>query len=537
MVTRRTWIQRRPLKWWLILVIAFFIIWFGLEALVTGKVVLSPNPLFEIYADMARGGQGFVLHPDEFFLLTIHPLYIPFYTLIGFPKMLLAAGITIGGASLYATLRMWGASVLATGILCVLWALFFSADANAWAATALLVALVCLVQKRFALAGLAVALACGFALPFLPFALFLGLYAASQKRGWPFGLAFLLPFGLMVALLAWYYGPGLWEVFNVPGIPPPPQLASLVCFGVFMLLVFFLRFIKDDHKSLYAALLLSVLACIAFAPNIPITLYVAMYMVLSMLGFAHMPKGPKRSELMTVWAIAFVSLLVITAYFGVLISVTRPSSPTHFEVLVILRNARLTTKIVDLEGIWQPPIREMRERGDFWSILIRYAPQVFGTEDKRLLEPKVLAGLGYEIYDDLSTIVPPQTWTHIRDTKTETGAWRTRTIDQAFGPDIRLASWAYDEAVSQPNGVTRLRLDWQMRISADQAITVYIEAMRGDKTIASTRDEVAASILRAGPWSTYHVLPMLPPDQRDGLVFYLTLKVNNAQLGRVLLAP
>jgi hypothetical protein len=173
----------------------------------------------------------------------------------------------------------------------------------------------------------------------------------------------------------------------------------------------------------------------------------------------------------------------------------------------------------------------MLERGDRRSILIRYLPDLLQNEERDFAwaASADLEQLGYVPLDG----EPPALWNGAWRRVAPVGSFEERAISADFGPDVRLTGFALDTANARPGGYYRLRLDWILARPATRSIFAEMRLAHGDEreTITLQRDEIEPSILRAGPWSTYHAVSIPAGTAPGEYALDVAVIINNGTAG------
>jgi hypothetical protein len=189
--------------------------------------------------------------------------------------------------------------------------------------------------------------------------------------------------------------------------------------------------------------------------------------------------------------------------------------------------------VIAFDGQLQPELKAMIERGDTRSALIRYAPDVLiltniGRIQAKDLRTPSLARLGYVESDQKG----------IYSRTMPIGQFRESPASISYGPDIQLTGFALDQASVAPNGLVRVRLDWQFGRPATKPVTIDIQLVSGEFILSHSIDSYDPEIsdtLKVGPYSTYHTLTVDKSAWAGPADLQVTLLANNGIIARAVL--
>lgn len=191
----------------------------------------------------------------------------------------------------------------------------------------------------------------------------------------------------------------------------------------------------------------------------------------------------------------------------------------------LLRQAwRLDQELITLDGTLQPELRQMIERGDLHSALVRYAPDmlVLAHADDDWRYTDAFAALGYAPHSS----EPERTFQRTTDVAPFSG--RFYAPDQALSADLRLRTIALAVPHDADQPVVRLCLRWQVERPASRPIVVEIALGS-----VAQRTEFAAAIFSAGEFDTYHALSVPAEMLKGSVPLRVRVIVNNGTLGEV----
>ncbi|MCC7207506.1 MAG: hypothetical protein IT323_09375 [Anaerolineae bacterium] len=513
-------------------------------------------PILSDYAASLRAGNGLVFNPGERVLILFAPL--PMLLLaVSPPGVLMAIAAALAAGSLYRIVRRHGDTAFWAGVGALLIALSLPLWHSERTAMPLLTAfsligLELALLRRWSAAGVACALAalCG------PEALAGGvviLLFAAGKGGAPrFALGWLAPLLTALIGLIAYFGADFWEGLLrfrlVLPTQPSGQAALLFLLAVLLLAAerwqmalrrtgdweprdaVLLGFAWAAFVALIVLLTDGLNSAWRFAPA------AVTAMLVVWLGWRSLPT--RRVALGGIAVLASAAFLVTDlratdSLNAILLPGGAQSLALESSVLTPLIRKSPDQSLIALDGALQPELRRMVERGDRRSVLVRYAPDVIGL------------GLYGDVWTEESAFAPlgyaPLAWesspfTDVWRRTVPIGPFEDHALDAAFGPDVSLTGVALDRANARPGGFFRLRLDWNLARPAARSLFAEARLAGGDTLFTLQRDEIEPSVLRAGPWSTYHAIG-IPADVAPGEYgLDLAVIINNGTAGTARLA-
>ncbi len=481
------------------------------------------------YAAQLRAENGLVFNPGERVLLIAAPAYMLLLALFGSlfspsgiarsADWLFIAAQAVGVYSLFRIVWRAGLSDVAAVVVALLYAVAWPLWLGIGTAAPMMVALALLaldiaLGSRWIPAGivLAAAILCSPETIFL--ALPLLLIAITEGTGRRFTLALLIPLVLAGVGLRLYYGPSLWDGLLI--LKPSaayldnslPWLLSLPILGVaaygwlrrhtVSMAIVVLGAWAVLHL-LIDGVLLRMQAAWQYAP------VVAPALVLAGVGLQSLSLTVRRAGYVLLAALVLASTAGIDGPPPLSSAQPLPEDMHSIGVMSTARGLTLRYSpdqvIIAFDGQLQLELKQMIERGDIQSTLIRYAPDLLITTDSARIPAKSLSTGGWA-YLDYRPIDRPGMYIRY----TEVGHFADQPANVPYGLDVRLVGLALDQASLRPGQLLRVRLDWDLARPASKPITIDLRLESGEFVLAHSHDEYAPSIFEAGRWSTYHTL-------------------------------
>jgi hypothetical protein len=442
---------------------------------------------------------------------------------------------------------MWALGAVLFGAL-VLLVWIASSNASPLQAALIMLGLELALLEKWRPAGFTFALAALCGLEAIIPGLAVLFLAATRGRAPRFAAGWLVPLATALVAVIAYYGPNFWEGLvgarlTFSGASGP---AALLTGAAAILLV---RHLWGGERmwtvvgGLAVALYGAALTFSGAAADLPafIPFFVpALLLVWLLLREWRLP----RIVLAACGALA-VAATIVSVFLA---PARRPAlAPEVASAAFITRAQAITVQrtpdqtVIALDGAFQPELRRMLERGDRRSILIRYLPDLLQNEERDFAwaASADLEQLGYVPLDG----EPPALWNGAWKRTAPVAPFEEHAIGADFGPDVHLTGFALDVANAHPGGYFRLRLDWLLARPATRSIFAEMRLARGAETETFTlkRDEIEPSVLRAGPWSTYHAVNIPPGTAPGDYALDLAVIINNgtagvARLGQITVA-
>jgi hypothetical protein len=552
--------QARPWDHWAIMLAALIVGLLGWHAMYpTASQLLPDNRLvLNAYAAQLRAGHGLVFNPGERVLLIPSPAYMLALALTG-PEWLFALALALGTGCLFRTARRMKLSpaggLLVAGVYLLTWPLWSGIGTAFPLMTAFcLLALEMALAGRWPIAGLVFALASLCSPEALIPALVILFFAVEQGSGPQYALPLFGALGAALLALVAFYGPSLWQGLLI--LKHSAEYWFDVLSWPFLILLLLVAIWVWYRKRTDPVVAL----CGAW---IVLYLFVVGALLRTSAGWQYLPiVGPAAlltgllferypiTSLIGVFGVVFVGLIAFAlatenSAQGMLASVDvlpvtlsrqldemAHSIPpdqaysigvwTKQDGLLLDRSA--DHKIIALDGQFQPELKQVLERGDKRSILIRYAPDFLpsaqDSAQAELLNPDLLALLGYQKVGE----------TRFYQRSKPLGQFVSQPADVPYGPDIRLTGLALDKQTA--SGLLRVRLDWQLERPASKPVTIELRLTGGTGDISAARDDVTPGVLLAGASSTYHAL-RIPTDGTAGqATLQIGLIISNGLVAR-----
>ncbi|MFN8420087.1 MAG: hypothetical protein U0528_12720, partial [Anaerolineae bacterium] len=164
--------------------------------------------------------------------------------------------------------------------------------------------------------------------------------------------------------------------------------------------------------------------------------------------------------------------------------------------------------IIFLDQPTQSDIRLMIERGDYHSVLLKYAPDtVLFLKDLLPEDPIVDRLWSTEVEIRSERILP-------------IGAFIDQALSADFGPHLKLIGAGVDATSEE---AIRVHLDWQIARAAAQPIMIRLRLDDGKEV----EDTFEARVFRMDNYSTYHLLS----GSRTAKLLHVTVMINDGTVG------